>query len=126
MLRTSWYFYFTLPPETVGTSTEPPSEASTIEIGTLQKISVPFLPNIGCSVIFTNKYKSPGEEPFCPTAPSPDKRILLPSSTPAGIFTSNFLFFLLLPSPLHVLQGSVITCPAPPHEEHVLSTVKNP
>ena len=64
--------------------------------------------------------------PLGPTAPSPDNLIRLPSSTPAGMLTSSFLFFLVLPSPLQVPQGSVITWPAPPQAEHVLSTVKKP
>ena len=42
------------------------------------------------------------------------------------MFTSIFLFFLFLPSPLQFPQGSVITWPAPLQAEQVLSTVKKP
>ena len=49
--------------------------------------------------INTKTYKSPAWPPLIPASPSPATRILLPSSTPAGILTDKVFSFLTLPSP---------------------------
>src|SRR3990172_4071645 len=52
--------------------------------------------------------------------------MLLPVSTPAGIFTDNVRSRSTRLLPLHPGQGSVITLPSPPHREQVRLTLKNP
>ena len=42
-------------------------------------------------------YKSPAVDPLAPASPSPERRIRVPLSTPAGTFTDNFLFLLTRP-----------------------------
>ena len=42
-------------------------------------------------------YKSPADEPLGPASPSPESRIRVPLSTPAGTFTDSFLFLLTRP-----------------------------
>jgi len=44
-----------------------------------------------------------------------DTTIRVPSSIPAGIFTSSVLLRLIRPEPEHVVQGSGITLPVPWH-----------
>ena len=46
-----------------------------------------------------------------PPRPQPEKRIRVPSSTPAGTFASTIRCRRIRPSPLHFAHGSVITVP---------------
>ena len=71
-------------------------------------------------------YKSPLELPFIPASPFPDSLILVPSSTPFGITTDNFLFNCFFPVPLQLLHGFEISSPDPPHCGQVCCTVKKP
>ena len=71
-------------------------------------------------------YKSPEVPEFLPTSPSPDIRILVPSSTPGGILTERDFSLLTTPVPEHFLQGFVIVLPVPEHSGQVLSIVKKP
>ena len=71
-------------------------------------------------------YKSPADDPLEPASPSPERRILVPLSTPAGTFTESFLLLFTRPWPLHGLQGSPIISPTPEHDAQVLSIVKKP
>ncbi len=53
-----------------------------------------------------------------PGSPLPAKRTLVPSRTPAGIFTRYFLTVFCAPEPWQVGHGSSITVPLPPQREH--------
>src|SRR4029077_3101543 len=64
--------------------------------------------------------------PNWPTSPPPANRILVPSSTPAGIFASTVRCFNTRPSPLHLAHGSVITLPVPWQVGQVRAMLKNP
>src|SRR5690625_4403479 len=50
----------------------------------------------------------------------------MPSSMPAGIFTSRVLLERTRPPPLHLLQGSLISCPVPWQVGQVCCTLKKP
>ena len=50
-----------------------------------------------------------------PASPFPDNLILVPSSTPFGIFVNIFFFVCFLPIPLQSLQGLEICSPEPLH-----------
>ena len=119
-------FIFALDPSIHGTWIELPKTASIKDTGTSIKVSFPSLWNNECSFISINIYKSPGDDPLAPASPSPERRILVPLSTPAGTFTDNFLFLLTRPWPLQGLHGSPIISPTPEHEAQVLSIVKKP
>ena len=69
----------------------------------------------GITSIDMNKYKSPLEPPLDPASPFPATLILVPSSTPFGIFTVTFSFDCTFPLPLHLLHGSLIISPYPLH-----------
>ena len=103
----------TLPPSGVGTSTAPPSAAKVIGIIASINRSAPSLLKRTCCSSCTNRYRSPLAAPRGPASPSPESLILVPSSTPAGIFTLIVFSLCVLPSPLQELQGSVITWPLP-------------
>jgi molecular chaperone DnaJ len=60
-------------------------------------------------------YKSTFPAPLCPGSPSPDMRILVPVSTPAGIVTDIVFCFFTCPVPLHFKHGFLIEEPSPPH-----------
>ena len=64
--------------------------------------------------------------PLCPASPSPDIRILVPVSTPAGIVTAIVFCFLIFPVPLHFRQGFFIEVPSPPQVGQGRSMEKNP
>jgi hypothetical protein len=81
-------------PSIVGTSTSPPRIAVVIEIGIWQKIFSSSLSNNLSFCTSTKIYKSPFPAPLCPGSPSPDIRILVPVSTPAGIVTEIVFCFL--------------------------------
>ena len=78
------------------------------------------------SCTLTKIYKSPLQAPLCPGSPSPEIRILVPVSTPAGIETEIVFCYLILPVPLHFKQGFFIEEPSPPHDGQVRSIEKNP
>ena len=61
-----------------------------------------------------------------PTSPAPEKRIRVPSSTPAGTLASTVRWRRIRPSPLHFGQGSVMTLPVPWHAGQVRAMLKNP
>ena len=85
------------PPSIVGISIVVPSAASAIEIGhSKNKFSSDLLKR-SCDFTFMNRYKSPVDPPLDPASPFPASRILVPSSTPFGIVTDNFLEACLLP-----------------------------
>ena len=62
-----------------------------------------------------NRYKSPLAPPLDPASPFPDSLILVPSSTPFGIFTVTFSLPCTFPLPLQDLQGFPIVSPYPLH-----------
>ena len=64
--------------------------------------------------------------PLCPGSPSPDIRILVPVSTPAGIVTEIVFCFLTCPVPLHFKHGFFIEEPSPPQVGQGLSIEKKP
>src|SRR5699024_582989 len=66
----------------------------------------------------TSTYRSPAGPPPGPTSPWPDNLIRIPSPTPAGILAVTSRRTRTLPSPLHCLQGWVITSPKPWHTGH--------
>ena len=94
--------------------------------GILQYKFFPSRSKILCSEISVKIYRSPLGPPLTPASPSPLKRILVPVSTPDGIFTERDLSFSSCPEPLHFWQGFLIICPIPEHVGHPLSTVKKP
>src|SRR3712207_9201290 len=89
-------------------------------------ISKPLLSNTLCEATLMFIYKSPLGPPFFPGSPCPLKGNTFPVSTPAGILTLIFLFFLTVPLPWQVVQGSSIIFPLPPHLSHVLVLTKLP
>jgi len=50
----------------------------------------------------------------------------VPSSTPAGTWTSSVRSLTVRPLPWHLEQGSVMTCPVPAQREQVRATLKKP
>ena len=104
----------------------PPKAAKTKSTGISHKRSASCLLKNSFGKTEMKTYKSPDGPPFSPASPSPPNLILVPSSTPCGIFTDSFLFFFTLPVPLHGLQGFLIIDPLPEQEAHVLSNVKKP
>ena len=110
----------------MGTSICPPRAAVTKSIGTSLRRSASLLLKNSLSLIDIKTYRSPEGPPFSPASPSPPSLILVPSSTPLGIFTDNFLFFLTHPLPEQLPQGFSIMYPLPLQTLQVLSTVKNP
>ena len=68
-------------------------------------------------------YKSPGGPPLVPGSPLPVERMRMPSSMPAGIFTSSVFCFLSLPWPWQVVQGSGMILPVPRQCGHFGATV---
>ena len=100
-----------LPPSIEGTSTEVPKAASVKEIGNSKyKCSSDLLKMLWLSTEI-NKYKSPVDPPLLPASPLPETLILVPSSTPLGIFTETLSLLCVLPIPLHCLQGLLIVSP---------------
>ena len=71
-------------------------------------------------------YRSPDGPPRMPASPSPDRRIRVPVSTPAGIFTESERSFSTRPAPEQDLHGLLIIWPMPEHVGQERSTVKNP
>ena len=61
-----------------------------------------------------------------PASPSPASLILVPSSTPAGMFTDSVRSLVTRPCPEQAPQGSEITRPRPWQVGQVRSTVKKP
>ena len=71
-------------------------------------------------------YRSPGGPPLVPGSPLPVLRMRMPSSMPAGIFTSSVFCFLSLPWPEQVVQGSGMILPVPRQCGQVCCTLKKP
>src|SRR6056297_2578461 len=71
-------------------------------------------------------YRSPDGPPRSPASPSPDRRMRVPVSTPAGMFTFSARSFCTRPAPPHVLQGFLTIWPTPEQVGQVRSTVKKP
>ena len=61
-----------------------------------------------------------------PGSPLPVERMRMPSSMPAGIFTSSVFWRLILPWPLQVVQGSGMILPVPRQWGQVCCTLKKP
>jgi len=61
-----------------------------------------------------------------PRSPLPLERMRMPSSMPAGIFTSSVLLFFTRPMPSQVVHGSGITWPLPRQVGHVCWIEKKP
>src|SRR5918998_6834766 len=74
----------------------------------------------------TKIYRSPLAALRTPASPSPDTRMRVPSSTPAGIFTDRLRRLSARPSPPHAWHGSAITSPLPRHVGQPRSTTKKP
>jgi len=96
-----------------------PSAASVKSRGTSKIRSLFFLlKNLwGDTPTCTNR--SPSGAPGPPEPPLPLKRITVPLSTPAGIFTLIDSFSITEPAPLHDLHCLSITLPCPLHAEQV-------
>ncbi|ELY20883.1 hypothetical protein HALTITAN_2389 [Vreelandella titanicae BH1] len=105
-------FSFTRP-SSVGTSSSPPSAASTKLIGTSHCRCLPSRWKMWCGLIATCTYRSPGGPPFTPLSPSPFKRIRSPVSTPGGILTDSVRVSRTRPSPLHLWHGTLMCWPEP-------------
>ena len=110
----------------VGISIVVPKAASAIEIGHSKNKFSSDLLNSSWDLTLMNKYKSPLAPPLVPASPLPDNLIRVPSSTPWGIVTANFLDVCLFPWPLQSLHGCVISSPLPAHCGQVCWTVKKP
>ena len=113
-------------PSKVGTSISPPKAAVLKLIGISQCKLPPSRWKMACSLRWMTTYKSPVGPPFTPASPSPLKRILSPSSTPAGILTDKVLFCLVRPAPWQVGHGSLTILPLPWHFGQVCCTEKKP
>src|SRR5688500_8797541 len=64
-------------------------------------------------------YRSPAGPPPTPGSPLPARRILEPSSTPAGILTFRRSVSSVVPAPLHFGQVRENTCPRPWQREQL-------
>src|SRR5210317_2602912 len=64
--------------------------------------------------------------PRRPASPSPDRRMRVPVSTPAGMFTLSARSFSVRPCPPQDLHGFLMIWPIPEQVGQVRSTVKNP
>src|SRR6056297_341086 len=114
------------PPSIVGTSMSPPRAAAVIDTGTLQCSSAPSRSNISCGSTSMKIYRSPGGPPRIPASPSPDRRMRVPVSTPAGMLTDSAFSFSSRPDPPQTRQGFLTIWPTPPQVGQVRSTVKKP
>src|SRR5204863_3955770 len=79
-----------------------------------------------CRLTEMKQYRSPGGPPSGLGSPSPCTRTCMPSSTPAGIWTSSLRAPCVKPEPLHLRHGLVITAPAPRQVGQVVCTRKMP
>ena len=82
---------FAFAPSIVGISKDVPSAASAIDIGYSKNKFSSDLLNKSCERTLINNYKSPLPPPLTPASPLPANLIRVPSSTPLGIVTDNFL-----------------------------------
>ncbi|MNT40441.1 hypothetical protein D3C72_1767560 [compost metagenome] len=114
-----------LPPK-VGTSISPPSAAVTMLTGTSQCRSSPSRSNTSCLRTRISMYRSPGGPPFWPGSPLPAERMRMPSSIPAGMFTSSVFCDLMRPWPWQARQGSGMTLPVPRQCGQACCTAKKP
>src|SRR3989344_2507565 len=113
-------------PASVGTSISPPSAAVMKLTGTWQCRSSPSRSKMSCFFRRISMYRSPGGPPLVPGSPLPVERMRMPSSMPAGIFTSNVFCFLSLPWPWQVVHGSGMILPVPRQCGQVCCTLKKP
>ena len=100
--------------------------AVVIEIGIWQKMFSSSLSNNLSFCTSTKIYKSPFPAPLCPGSPSPEIRILVPVSTPAGIVTEIVFCYLTCPVPLHFKHGFLMDEPSPPQVGQGRSIEKKP
>src|SRR5262249_9676831 len=64
--------------------------------------------------------------PLKPPWPSPESRMRVPSSTPAGMSTASVFSFCTWPAPEHGLHGLLMKRPLPRQLGQVRSMVKKP
>ena len=73
----------------------------------------------------TKTYRSPFAPPLIPASPSEAIRIRVLSSIPDGTLIIKLFCLVNRPLPWQVVQGFLITWPAPPHLLQVCSIAKN-
>ena len=105
-------------PSRVSTSKEAPSAAAVMGTRSSVNRSSPSRCKVGCSTSWTTTYRSPLGPPATPASPRPDRRMRVPSATPAGTSTSMSLRTCSRPSPSQSLQGVTITVPNPRQAGH--------